>query len=113
MSQITTHVLNTATGFPAVGIPIHLYHLDAGQWIEIGQGVTNEDGRISDLLAKEAVLAAGRYRIRFYLEPYFSAQHSPVFYPQVDIECNLSGAGDHYHIPLLISPFGYTTYRGS
>ncbi len=113
MSQITTHVLDTAKGHPAAGIPISLFHLDKGNWIEISQGVTNQDGRIADLLADGITLAAGRYRMRFMLEGYFSSQDQPSFYPQVDIECNLSGAGDHYHIPLLISPFGYTTYRGS
>lgn len=113
MSQITTHVLDTSRGLPAAGIPIVLSHWQAAAWVEIASGITNADGRVSDLLPASQRLSEGRYRLRFSLDGYFIEHQQSVFYPQVDIECNLSGEGEHYHIPLLLSPFGYSTYRGS
>jgi len=113
MSQITTHVLDTARGLPAEGIAVTLEQLQEGQWTEQAIGITNTDGRIADLLPPESVLAAGRYRLRFELEPYLLRHRLPLFYPGVDIEFVIGGDGQHYHIPLLLSPYGYSTYRGS
>lgn len=82
MSQITTHVLDTAKGHPAAGIPISLFHLDKGNWIEISQGVTNQDGRIADLLADGITLAAGRYRMRLCWRAISAHRISPPFTPR-------------------------------
>jgi 5-hydroxyisourate hydrolase len=113
MSQITTHVLDTALGRPAAGIAVELAVADNGQWRPLGSGTTNEDGRIGDLLASGQVLEAGRYRMRFELEPYLIRTTGQAFYPRADIEFAVAPGGEHYHIPLLLSPFGYSTYRGS
>lgn len=112
MSQVTTHILNTTLGKPAEGVSIILYRQEAGSWIAIGNGITNQDGRISDLLARDLVLPAGPYKLKFELEAYFERFGAPAFYPLVEIVFSVSG-GEHYHIPLLLNPYGYTTYRGS
>ena len=114
MSQITTHVLDTATGTPAKGIQIEFERLDADGVPEpLGRGVTNSDGRVTDLLQEGDILSAGTYRMVFFTGAYLADRVEIPFYPKIKIECTLSGDGQHYHIPLLLSPFGYSTYRGS
>jgi 5-hydroxyisourate hydrolase len=120
MSQITTHVLDTALGRPAEGIALTLYRLDpgSGEWVVLASGVTNADGRVADFLARDETLAAGTYRMHFdtgsYLEDSgLAGRQGPAFYPWVDVVFSLGDGGEHYHIPLLLSPFGYSTYRGS
>lgn len=111
MSQITTHVLDTASGSPAEGVPIRLYSQQDGQWQEIAGGVTNSDGRIGDLLDSDGVLDGGVYRMFFDTKAYYG--NSTCFYPHVDIVFEIGSGGEHYHIPLLLAPYGYSTYRGS
>lgn len=111
MSQITTHILNTSLGKPAQGVSIILEQKKV-EWIKIAEGITNADGRISDLLSKEKVLDAGIYRLVFDTASYFKKQNVKTFYPQVLIEFEITDAS-HYHVPLLLNPFGYSTYRGS
>ena len=113
MSQITTHVLDTALGKPAAGIYLTLSHWLNDQWQQLGSGTTNQDGRVSDLLDDDTVLSAGRYKVSFQLEDYAIKQNTSLFYPYADIVFEIEGDGQHYHIPLLLSPFGYSTYRGS
>ncbi len=113
MSQITTHVLDTAIGKPAEGIDITLSQFINNQWKLLSGGTTNSDGRASDLLPEEKVLEAGRYKVLFVTESYFKRQGVKAFYPYADIVFEIEGDGQHYHIPLLLSPFGYSTYRGS
>ncbi len=112
MSQITTHVLDTASGKPAAGIKIALYQSDGNGWRPLAEGITNTDGRIAGLLPKHLVLHAGVYKMEFLVKDYFDRQGLSGFYPYVPIIFEISSA-EHYHIPLLLSPFGYTTYRGS
>jgi len=112
MSQITTHVLDTARGHPAQGVPLTLSRLDNEDWRHLAAGTTNSDGRVGALLGDE-VLPAGTYRMHFDTAAYFAATGSDGFYPWVDVVFTLSDSGEHYHIPLLLSPFGYSTYRGS
>ncbi len=112
MSQITTHVLDTAKGKPAEGISIILDQQKGDEWIEIANGVTNKDGRIANLLQKDATVAAGIYRMRFFVKDYFDAIKEKSFYPFVPVVFEIK-SNEHYHIPLLLSPFGYSTYRGS
>jgi len=112
MSAITTHVLDTSTGRPATGVPVTLEKQAGGGWQNAGQGITNQDGRITDLLAG-AELVPGTYRLIFDTAAYFSGRKQPSFYPQVQVMFTVSAAGQHYHVPLLLSPFGYSTYRGS
>lgn len=113
MSQITTHILDTARGCPAQGVALELAVRTAQGWQQLASGATNSDGRVVDLLPEGQQLPAGRYRMRFELEAYFTRQDMPLFYPRADIEFMVGEGGEHYHIPLLLSPYGYSTYRGS
>ena len=112
MSQITTHILDTSSGKPAADVPLKLEKKTADGWQILADGRTNADGRVSDLLPKDAVLPVGVYKMTFDTEGYFAAQNLPTFYPYVEISFYVRDGG-HYHIPLLLSPFGFTTYRGS
>lgn len=113
MSAITTHVLDIARGRPAGAVPIVLEYELAGEWKEIGRGETDADGRLKDLLPDEFDLAAGAYRLTFNTSHYFNAQRTASFYPAVTVAFIVHDAAQHYHVPLLLSPYGYSTYRGS
>ena len=112
MSPITTHVLDVSLGKPAAGVPAVLEGQAGGGWKELGRGVTDADGRIKTLLAPGA-LTAGVYRLSFDTAAYFKARGTAGFYPSVPIVFEITAAAEHYHVPLLLSPFGYSTYRGS
>lgn len=111
MSSITTHILDTSRGKPAEGVSVILYQQHR-EWFEMARGITNTDGRISDLLPKETVLSTGIYKLRFETGAYFTQHGSTTFYPFVEIVFAIT-TGEHYHVPLLLNPFGYSTYRGS
>ncbi|MBL4827293.1 MAG: hydroxyisourate hydrolase [Spongiibacteraceae bacterium] len=113
MNQVTTHILDTARGVPAEGICARLCYQRGDQWHSLGEGYSNALGRIEDLCEQKAALLAGTYRLHFETADYFRQQQNDVFYPWVDVVFNLHGDGQHYHIPLLLSPFSYSTYRGS
>jgi 5-hydroxyisourate hydrolase len=113
VSAITTHVLDTSQGLPAAGIPVTLEVEAAGGWELIGKSTTDKDGRVSDLVPEELMLAAGVYRLIFDTARYFAALDREGFFPQVTITFKLREPAQHYHVPLLLSPFGYSTYRGS
>jgi 5-hydroxyisourate hydrolase len=113
MSAITTHVLDTARGCPAVGIRVELEQMDAlGTWKPIARGSTDADGRIRSLMPAGTAALPGTYRLIFATEPYFANQSIPAFYPHVVVTFTVESEA-HYHVPLLLSPFGYSTYRGS
>lgn len=116
MAGITTHVLDTALGRPAAAVPITLevrsVDVPSG-WTQVGRGVTDGDGRLRDLTSDHAMRAA-TYRITFDTAAYFAAQSTTAFfYPAVSIEFSVVDPTQHFHVPLLVSPFGYSTYRGS
>lgn len=113
MSQITSHILDIARGKPAAKVKITLSQLKGEEFNEIGSGLTNEDGRVPGLCKEGEVLNAGTYRMRFDTQSYFEALGDPIFYPWADVIFNITGDGQHYHVPLLLSPFGHSTYRGS
>jgi len=115
MSQITTHVLDTARGKPAAGIPVLLERLEAGgAWRTVWHGTTDHDGRVRDVLEFDgAVLIPGVFRLHFETESYFKHINQTTFYPYVEIVFQIEDPKQHYHVPLLLSPFGYSTYRGS
>lgn len=113
MSQITTHVIDTSRGRPAWGVAVVLYEQIAHEWFEISNGITNNDGRLFNLLHEDVELSPGIYKLSFDIKLYFSARDVKTFYPMVEVIFDLKTSGGHYHIPLLISPFGYSTYRGS
>ncbi len=113
-SPITTHVLDTTRGTPAQGITVSLeFQSSANEWKKIGNGTTNSDGRISDLLPDSYLLQPGIYRITFETGKYFSTTGITAFYPTVQIVFEINDQKSHCHVPLLLSPFGYSTYRGS
>ncbi len=113
MSQITTHILDTAAGRPAQGVPISLAAQGRdGSWKTLAAGITNEDGRIADLLEKGKVLAPGIYRMLFDTKTYFEQTKTKGFYPEVPVIFEVTD-DSHYHVPLLLNPYGYSTYRGS
>jgi 5-hydroxyisourate hydrolase len=112
MSQVTTHILDTTRGKPAAGVTIILSKGENDEWIELARGKTNSDGRISDLLLKERILETGIYKLRFETKDYFDREGIPSFYPYIDIVFDIRNA-EHYHVPLLLNPYGYSTYRGS
>ncbi|HYJ67825.1 MAG TPA: hydroxyisourate hydrolase [Nocardioidaceae bacterium] len=108
MSTVTTHVLDSARGRPASGVGVRLESADGA---EIAAGRTDADGRIADLGPSD--LAAGAYRLVFNTGGYFAATGRPVFYPEVVIVFAIGDPFEHYHVPLLLAPFAYSTYRGS
>ena len=109
---LSTHVLDTALGKPAAGVPLLLSRQTGGAWAEVGQGATDGDGRCLTLLG-DSPLQVGLYRLRFGIAPYFARQGSTPLYPYVEIVFNVADVSQHYHIPLLVTANGYTTYRGS
>ncbi|MES2836648.1 MAG: hydroxyisourate hydrolase [Bacteroidota bacterium] len=113
MSQITTHILDTSKGKPAQGVLIVLEKpTNDGLWIVIGKGETNSDGRLPGLLSNDVTLNPGIYRLVFDTASYFKAQGIKAFYPSVTITFETKDTS-HYHVPLLLNPFGFSTYRGS
>jgi 5-hydroxyisourate hydrolase len=109
---ITTHVLDTAAGRPGAGIAIELERDADGAWQPIGAGATDADGRLRTLTPPGPV-EPGRYRLRFATGAYFAARGELGFFPIVEIQFTVVDGAQHYHVPLLLSPFGYSTYRGS
>lgn len=110
-SFITTHVLDAAAGRPAAGIAVTLEQRTSGGWSQIAAGTTDADGRISDLGPDQ--LPSGAYRATFATSDYFAATNTPTFYPEVSVTFQIDEAQQHYHVPVLLSPFAYSTYRGS
>ena len=112
VSQITTHVLDAQRGVPAAGVAVELSRREGEGWALVASGVTDADGRLKDLL-KDVPLSVGTYRITFDTYAYFSANKVEHFYPEVSIVFVVANAASHYHVPLLLSPFGISSYRGS
>jgi 5-hydroxyisourate hydrolase len=113
MSRISTHVLDVSRGAPASDVLVRLERVsEDGSVSLLSEQRTNDDGRVASLLAGHA-LREGSYRITFFIAAYFRAHSLPVFYPEAQVMFVVSDAALHHHIPLLLSPFGYSTYRGS
>lgn len=111
MSQLSTHVLDTAIGKPAQGVAIRLEHQLADGWEIIGEGLTDADGRLKELTA--APLPPGRYRLSADIGQYFAATSRETLYPTAQIDFAIPEGGGHFHLPFLISPWSWSTYRGS
>jgi 5-hydroxyisourate hydrolase len=115
MKSISTHVLDISIGKPAKGVPVTLERMQSASgsdYVQITSGATDADGRVKDLVPA-GQLTEGTYRITFNTHAYFSAQNIEGFYPEASIVFVIRDAEAHYHVPLLLSPFGYSTYRGS
>jgi len=120
MSTLSTHVLDTSLGKPAAGIPVLLERIrdpksDPAEHrdLTIGAGTTDEDGRLKEFVYAGARLAQGTYRLRFDVSEYFTRTQRETFFPEVAVVFRIGATDEHYHVPVLLSPFGYSTYRGS
>jgi 5-hydroxyisourate hydrolase len=111
MTGITTHILDLTGGAPAAGVSVTLEQHEAGAWAMLGRAVTDQDGRIRD--AFPAPPTSGRYRLTFATGAWFASRGVASFHPEVSVTFEVRDASQHHHVPLLLSPFGYSTYRGS
>jgi 5-hydroxyisourate hydrolase len=112
MSAITTHVLDLTRGLPAGGVRVDLRQRQGERWSPMAHGATDTDGRVRDLLSSEQP-PIGVYRLRFFTGDYFSSLGITALHPFIDVVFEVRGSQTHYHIPLLVTPHGYSTYRGS
>jgi 5-hydroxyisourate hydrolase len=110
---ITTHILDVSVGKPAAGVRVALTRVDDAKRSPVGSGVTDADGRLRDLVPSAPGLNAGVFELTFETGPYFRARGVEPFHPRVAVTIEITDPKQHYHVPLLVSPFGYTTYRGS
>jgi 5-hydroxyisourate hydrolase len=110
MGKLTTHVLDTANGRPGAGMKVVLSFFDGQGWKRLKSVTTNKDGRTDEPLAEGAALKAGQYRLQFHVGEYFGSRD---FLDVVPVRFVVTDPGAHYHVPLLCSPWSYTTYRGS
>lgn len=113
MAGISTHILDTSIGRPAQGVTVFLEYKHQGLWSKIAEDNTNADGRIAKFGVPSDMFVAGIYRLTFQLQGYFDTQNRKTFYPEAQICFHVDVASEHYHVPLLLNGFGYTTYRGS
>lgn len=116
--SITTHVLDTSRGRPADGLPVRLYKFENDKWILLKESTTDSNGRCGDLLQRRREdergnSTAGRFKIEFQVDDYFKRIATVFMYPMIDVMFDVQHPDEHYHIPLLLNPFGFTTYRGS
>ena len=117
MGELTTHVLDTAQGIPAAGVPVMVLRVSGSERVTVAQAVTNAQGRINAPLLSGEAFAPGTYELAFEVEAYFRQQPvaltSPPFLDIVTLRFTVVDASQHYHVPLLVSPWSYSTYRGS
>jgi 5-hydroxyisourate hydrolase len=112
MSGISTHILDTALGRPAAGVAVTLERWELDAWLACASAVTDADGRCKELLAPQHA-SAGRYRLNFATGDYFARDGRHTFFPEIAVMFQVEHEGGSYHVPLLLSGFGYSTYRGS
>ena len=112
MSTLSTHVLDTSIGRPASGVRVRLERVGEAESVVVGGGTTDANGRLAEIVPPNSLTAA-TYRLRFDVAEYFARSGRPALFPEVAIAFVVSTGDEHYHIPVLLSPFGYTTYRGS
>src|SRR6185436_14577110 len=114
MSTISTHILDVARGAPAGGVAVSLATQNTDEsWTTLSNAWTDQDGRVKPFFLVSEPIQSGTYRLVFDTESYFSGLEVDSFFPQVSIVFRIDDTAQHYHVPLLISPFGYSTYRGS
>ncbi|MTH48127.1 hydroxyisourate hydrolase [Intestinirhabdus alba] len=111
-NALSVHILDQQTGKPAAGVEVVLEQKRDDGWRQLNMGQTDKDGRIKALWPEQEV-APGDYRVTFKTKPWFDAQKQESFFPEIPVEFHISNPHEHYHVPLLLSPYGYSTYRGS
>ncbi len=111
---VSVHVLDTQSGTPGVGIKVHFDKKNTdGKWMKLTQQTTNSNGRIDSLLSPTSKLESGVYQVVFETTNFFAKKHQDTFFTDIPVEFKVTNPDQHYHIPLLLSPFGYSTYRGN
>lgn len=111
--MVTTHILDVSIGKPAAGVRVSLARVEDGNRVQVGSGVTDADGRLKNLVPAAPGPNAGVFELTFETGPYFMGRDIKSFHPRITVTVEITDATQHYHVPLLVSPFGYTTYRGS
>ena len=112
-NPLSVHVLNLENGLPSPGVNVTLEKHVGQNWQPLAQGVTNEQGRIGELFPEKQAMKAGQYRVVFKTGEYFKKAGRDTFFPEIPVIFEVKNADQHYHIPLLLSPYGFSTYRGS
>lgn len=112
-NPVSVHVLNLQTGVPTAGIEVELEQQQKGQWIKLASGTTDQNGRIAALFPAEKQLTQGDYKVVFKTGDYFKKVKQPTFFPEIPVMFHVEESGEHLHIPLLLSQYGYSTYRGN
>ncbi|ODM89239.1 5-hydroxyisourate hydrolase [Orchesella cincta] len=111
-NPLTSHVLDTAVGRPAVGVSITLSKYEGNGWREISKKLTNTDGRVGNLISSEE-FTPSRFKLTFDTLAYYESRGEKTFYPYIDVVFEIERPEEHYHVPILLSAYGYSTYRGS
>lgn len=113
MASLSTHILDTSIGLPAPNVRVTCCRKEGGQWLQVGEGTTDADGRVKGLHGDQMMTPGSHYQLTFFTSPYFEARDVTTFYPEVNVQFVVGSDKSHYHVPLLLNPFGYSTYRGS
>lgn len=112
-NPISVHVLNLKTGIPSEGVTVVLDKKEGDKWVKLNSAVTSQDGRISALYPAGEEINPGDYRVTFETGKYYADHNEDTFFPEIPVIIHVPKAGEHYHVPLLLSQYGYSTYRGS
>ncbi|EAQ6131936.1 hydroxyisourate hydrolase [Salmonella enterica] len=112
-NPISVHVLNLETGVPSEGVTVVLDKKEGGKWVKLNSAVTSQDGRINELYPAGQEINPGDYRVTFETGKYYADHNEDTFFPEIPVIIHVPKAGEHYHVPLLLSQYGYSTYRGS
>lgn len=112
-NPISVHVLNLKTGIPSEGVTVVLDKKEGDKWVKLNSAVTSQDGRINALYPAGEEINPGDYRVTFETGKYYAAHNEDTFFPEIPVIIHVPKAGEHYHVPLLLSQYGYSTYRGS
>ncbi|EKC4779449.1 hydroxyisourate hydrolase [Salmonella enterica] len=112
-NPVSVHVLNLQTGIPSEGVTVVLDKKEGDKWVKLNSAVTSQDGRINALYPDGKEIQPGDYRVTFETGKYYAAHNEDTFFPEIPVIIHVPKAGEHYHVPLLLSQYGYSTYRGS
>ncbi|HET8849447.1 MAG TPA: hydroxyisourate hydrolase [Marinobacter sp.] len=112
-NPLSVHVLNIQNGLPSPDVAVTLQRHEGGNWVQLSEAFTNEQGRISALYPEGEALVDGTYRVVFETGDWFESQGTETFFPEIPVVFTMDAELDHYHVPLLLSPYGYSTYRGN
>lgn len=112
-NPLSVHVLNLEDGLPSPDVTVTLEQKSGDSWLSLNNGVTDENGRITALFPEDQSLQTGTYRVTFETGDWFEKHGSETFFPEIPVIFNVDGEVEHYHIPLLLSPYGFSTYRGN